>query len=37
MSESVEQALRDAIAPYERDGRIMMHSSSWTITARNPA
>lgn len=35
--DEIEQALRDAIAPYERDGKIVMPSSSWTITARNPA
>lgn len=32
----IEQALRDALAPYEQDGKIIMQSSSWTITARNP-
>lgn len=31
----IEQALRDALAPYQQDdGRIVMPSSSWTITAR---
>jgi SAM-dependent methyltransferase len=33
----IERALREAIAPYERDGQIVMQSSSWTITARKPA
>lgn len=32
----IEAALREAIAPYEQDGKIVMQSSSWTITARNP-
>jgi ubiquinone/menaquinone biosynthesis C-methylase UbiE len=32
----IEQALRNALAPYEQDGSIVMQSSSWTITARNP-
>jgi len=32
----IEQALRDALAPYDDDGRIVMPSSSWTITAHNP-
>lgn len=32
----VEQALYEALAPYEQDGRIVMPSSSWTITARKP-
>ncbi|QOC22643.1 class I SAM-dependent methyltransferase [Wenzhouxiangella sp. AB-CW3] len=30
----IEQALRDALAPYEQGGRIVMPSSSWTVTAR---
>jgi ubiquinone/menaquinone biosynthesis C-methylase UbiE len=34
--EDIEQALRQALAPFEQDGRIVMPSSSWTITARNP-
>lgn len=33
----IEQALREALRPYEQDGRIVMQSSSWTITASNPA
>jgi ubiquinone/menaquinone biosynthesis C-methylase UbiE len=33
----IEEALRQALAPYERDGKIVMGSSSWTITARKPA
>ena len=32
----VEQALRDALAPYEQEEGIVMPSSSWTITARKP-
>ncbi len=34
--EEIEQALRDVLAPYEQDGRIVMGSSSWTVTARRP-
>ncbi|WP_435104532.1 class I SAM-dependent methyltransferase [Arhodomonas sp. AD133] len=34
--EEIEQALRDVLAPYEQDGRIVMDSSSWTVTARRP-
>lgn len=30
----IERALREAIAPYEQNGEIVMQSSSWTITAR---
>lgn len=33
----IEQALRAALAPYEREEGIVMPSSSWTITAVNPA
>jgi ubiquinone/menaquinone biosynthesis C-methylase UbiE len=33
----IERALREAIAPYEQNGNIVMQSSSWTITARKPA
>jgi len=32
----IEDALRTSLARYEKDGRIIMDSSSWTITARNP-
>lgn len=32
----IERALREAIAPYAQDGNVVMQSSSWTITARNP-
>ncbi|WP_355660966.1 class I SAM-dependent methyltransferase [Halomonas salifodinae] len=32
----IEEALRQALAPYEQDGKIVMGSSSWTITARKP-
>ncbi|MCC5810784.1 MAG: class I SAM-dependent methyltransferase [Ectothiorhodospiraceae bacterium] len=32
----IEQALRDVLAPFEEQGRIVMPSSSWTITADNP-
>jgi ubiquinone/menaquinone biosynthesis C-methylase UbiE len=34
--DEIEQALREALAPYEQDEGIVMPSSSWTITARNP-
>ncbi len=30
----IEEALREALAPYEEDSGIVMPSSSWTITAR---
>lgn len=32
----IEEALRQALAPFEQDGKIVMGSSSWTITARKP-
>ncbi|MBA1145628.1 methyltransferase domain-containing protein [Ectothiorhodospiraceae bacterium WFHF3C12] len=32
----IEQALRHALAPYQQDGRVVMPSSSWSITARKP-
>ncbi len=32
----IEQALRNVLAPFEDQGRIVMPSSSWTVTARNP-
>jgi ubiquinone/menaquinone biosynthesis C-methylase UbiE len=32
----IEQALRKELARHEQDGEIVMQSSSWTITARNP-
>jgi ubiquinone/menaquinone biosynthesis C-methylase UbiE len=32
----IEDALRTSLAHHERDGRVVMDSSSWTITARNP-
>ena len=34
--DDIEQALKHALAPYMKDGAIVMQSSSWTITARNP-
>lgn len=34
--DEIEQALRNVLAPFEEQGRIVMPSSSWTITARNP-
>ncbi|MBB3192480.1 class I SAM-dependent methyltransferase [Halomonas cerina] len=39
VGDSVENAMRFqlALAPFEQDGRIVMGSSSWTITARKPA
>jgi SAM-dependent methyltransferase len=33
----IEHALRRELARYQQDGEIVMQSSSWTITARNPA
>ncbi len=33
----IEQALRDALAPYQQDSGVVMPSSSWTITAKRPA
>lgn len=33
----IEEALRQELARYEQDGKIVMESSSWTITARNPS
>jgi len=35
--DEIEAALRQELARYVRDGEVWMHSSSWTITARNPA
>ncbi len=32
----IESALRTAIARYQQDGKIVMQSSSWTITAHKP-
>ena len=32
----VEAALQRALADYRQDGTVVMQSSSWTITARNP-
>lgn len=32
----IEEALRQALAPFEQDGKIVMGSSSWTITAHKP-
>ncbi|GGY01023.1 methyltransferase [Litchfieldella qijiaojingensis] len=34
--DSIEQALRDVLRPYLQGDAIVMGSSSWTITARNP-
>ncbi len=34
--ERIEQALRDALAPYQEPAGVVMPSSSWTITARRP-
>jgi ubiquinone/menaquinone biosynthesis C-methylase UbiE len=33
---AIETALRNALARYQIDGKVMMDSSSWTITARRP-
>jgi len=33
----IESALRRALARHTQDGKVVMQSSSWTITARNPA
>jgi ubiquinone/menaquinone biosynthesis C-methylase UbiE len=35
--DEIEAALRTSLSRYEKGGRIIMDSSSWTITARNPA
>lgn len=35
--DEIEEAMRKVLAPYEKDGHIVMPSSSWTIEARNPA
>ena len=32
----IEEALRAELARYLQDGKVVMQSSSWTITARNP-
>ena len=32
----IERALHDALARYLDDGAVIMQSSSWTVTARNP-
>jgi len=33
----IEAALSEALAPYQRDGRIVMPSGSWRVSARRPA
>jgi len=33
----IESALRGALTRYTQDGEVIMQSSSWTITARNPS
>jgi ubiquinone/menaquinone biosynthesis C-methylase UbiE len=33
----IEAALRSALARYMQDGTVVMQSSSWTVTARNPS
>ena len=35
--QEIEEALRAELARYMQDGKVVMQSSSWTITARNPA
>src|SRR5215813_11120263 len=35
--DEIEGALRDVLTRYSQDGKIIMQSSSWTITARNPS
>jgi ubiquinone/menaquinone biosynthesis C-methylase UbiE len=32
----IEQALRAALSRYTQDGKVVMQSASWTVTARNP-
>lgn len=32
----IEVALREALSPFEKDGKIVMGSSSWTVWARKP-
>ena len=34
--DQIAQALKAAIAPYQRPNGVMMDSSSWKVTARNP-
>jgi hypothetical protein len=34
--DEIEQALRSALAPFEKNGKIVMPSSSWTVTAQHP-
>lgn len=34
--DQIEAALREALVPYQKDGRIVMPSSSWRVTARKP-
>ena len=34
--DTIAQALKAAIAPYQRPNGVMMDSSSWKVTARNP-
>jgi len=34
--QEIEEALRAELTRYTRDGKVVMQSSSWTITARNP-
>jgi SAM-dependent methyltransferase len=33
----IEAALREALAPYQQDGHIVMPSGSWRVSARKPA
>ena len=33
----IEQALRDALAPYQQETGVVMPSGSWAITAKRPA
>jgi ubiquinone/menaquinone biosynthesis C-methylase UbiE len=33
----IERALRTALARYVEDGKVVMQSSSWAVTARNPS
>jgi hypothetical protein len=34
--ERAARAVRDALAPHAREGRVALASASWCVTARNP-
>lgn len=33
---AIEPSRRQALAPFEQEGKVVMGSSSWTITANKP-